>query len=642
MQPPGWAAALLLLLLQGGWGCPDLDCYTDYLQTITCVAEMWPLRSSTLTLTWQDPNTELQDEVTFCSLHRSSHNATHARYTCHMDVFRFLADDIFTVNVTDDSGGDPRECGGFLLAERIKPAPPFNVTVTFSGLYNVSWHSDYYEDPVFYALRGKLQYELQYRDRADPWALSPVTKLISVDSRSVSLLPGEFHKNSSYELQVRAGPQLGSFFGGTWSEWSDPVIFRTQPEEPKAGWDTRLLLLLLSLLVLVPPAVVFVGLKIHLPWRLWKEVWAPVPSPERFFQPLYEGHRGDFKKWVGAPFTASSLQLAPWSPAVPSILEVPACLPSQNLAKGLEVLGLPGPTDLLESDGAPEPGPPTEAGSPHASDYSEERDRPYGLVSIDTVMVADAEDLCAWPCRCGDDGYPALDLDMGLEPGPGPEDLLLGTGARVLSCGCVSAGGPGWGWPRGSLLDKLKLSPADDEAWAAEPPWGGPSAGGISGIWHTRRPQDQDPPVSCEKRPGSSGGQWQCPLGCFPVLVRETVTAPSPWDFTRVDKFCEAQTGPRPPTAAGRPPPPRRQQPQPAQTWQAGGGSCAVQGALSRRSAARRRSEAPHRLSTPCSQDECEGGRVNCAALVPQNPADVEGMKSRTATATEAGAASQQ
>lgn len=59
---------------------------------------------------------------------------------------------------------------------------------------------------------------------------SPVTKLISVDSRSVSFLPGEFRKNASYELQVRAGPQPGSFFGGTWSEWSDPVIFQTQPE----------------------------------------------------------------------------------------------------------------------------------------------------------------------------------------------------------------------------------------------------------------------------------------------------------------------------------------------------------------------------------------------------------------------------
>lgn len=53
----------------------------------------------------------------------------------------------------------------------VKPAPPFNVTVTFSGHYNISWRSDYYEEPVSYALRGKLRYELQYRNRADPLAL---------------------------------------------------------------------------------------------------------------------------------------------------------------------------------------------------------------------------------------------------------------------------------------------------------------------------------------------------------------------------------------------------------------------------------------------------------------------------------------
>ncbi|XP_012997181.1 interleukin-21 receptor isoform X2 [Cavia porcellus] len=480
MQPRGWVAALLLLMLQGGWGCPALDCYTDYLRSITCVVEMRTLRSSTLSITWQDPYVELQDEVTFCSLHRSSHNATHATHTCHMDVYSFMADDSFTVNVTDESGGYSRECGSFQVASRIKPAPPFNVTVTFSGHYNISWRSDYYEEPVSYALRGKLRYELQYRNRADPLALSPVTKLISVDSRSVSFLPGEFRKNSSYELQVRAGPQPGSAFSGTWSEWSDPVIFQTQPEESKAGWDTRLLLLLLSLVVLVPPAFVFAGLKIRLPWRLWKEVWAPVPSPERFFQPLYESHRGDFKKWVSAPFTASSLQLGPWSPAAPSILEVIDGHSSRNLAKGLEALGLTGSTDLLESDGAPEPESSSMAGSPHGSDYSEEKDRPYGLLSIHTVTVADVEQLCTWPCSCEEDGYPALNLDTGLEPGPSPEHLLLDTGTTVLSCGCVSAGDPRLGGPLGSLLHKLKLPPTDEEDWASEPPWGGVSPGGVS------------------------------------------------------------------------------------------------------------------------------------------------------------------
>uniref|UniRef100_A0A8C6WAZ2 Interleukin 21 receptor n=1 Tax=Nannospalax galili TaxID=1026970 RepID=A0A8C6WAZ2_NANGA len=221
------ATALFLLILQSGWGCLDLTCYTDFLWTVTCVLEMQGLQPSILTLTWKDEYGELDDEVTSCSLSRSSYNTTHAWFTCRMPVFHFMADDIFSVNMTDQSGNNSQECGSFVLAENIKPAPPFNVTVTFSGHYVVSWHSDY-EAPTFYPLRGKLQYELWYWDLGDPWAMRLVTKLISVDLGHVSLLPEEFHKDSSYQLQVRAAPQTGTSFKGTWSEWSDPVIFQTQ------------------------------------------------------------------------------------------------------------------------------------------------------------------------------------------------------------------------------------------------------------------------------------------------------------------------------------------------------------------------------------------------------------------------------
>ncbi|XP_059934928.1 interleukin-21 receptor [Mesoplodon densirostris] len=473
----GWTAPVLLLMLQRAWGCSDLVCYTDYIQTVTCILETWAPHPDMLTLTWQDSYGELEDEVTSCSLHWSTHNATHAEYTCHMDVLQFMADDVFSVNMTDHSGNHSQECGSFVLAKSIKPSPPFNVTVTCSGHYNISWSSNY----NFYALQGKLQYELRYRKLGDPWALSPGRKLISVDSRSVSLLPLEFHKGSSYELQVRAGPQPGSSFQGTWSEWSDPVVFHTQPEEIKGDLYPQLL----PILVLICPILVFLGLKTHLLWRLWKKVWVQVPSPEPFFQPLYMGHSGDFKKWVGTPFTASSLELRSWNPGVPLSLEMHSQCPPQTAAKGLVPIELPEPPDLVEADGVLEPGSwgpaPSTAGSLGSSAHSQERDRPYGLLSIDTVTVVDAEELCTWPCTCGDDGYPALNLDTGLEPGPGTEDSLLGTGATVLSCGCVSASGPARpGGPLGSLLDRIKLHLKDEEGWAPGPPWDGGSPRGVS------------------------------------------------------------------------------------------------------------------------------------------------------------------
>ncbi|XP_048189025.1 interleukin-21 receptor [Perognathus longimembris pacificus] len=430
-MPPGWGGPLLLLMLQSGWGCPDLSCYTDYLWTVTCVLQTRTPHPHTLTLTWQDHYGELEEEVTSCSLCPSSHNATHAQYTCRMDTRVFLMDDIFSVNVTD-AAGRGQECGRFLLAERVKPAPPYNVTVAVapSGLCNVSWRSDYDDDAGFHVLRHRLQYQLRYRDRAAAatGALRSVTKLISVDSRSVSLLPGEFRRGASYELQVRAAPQPG-FFQGTWSEWSHPVTFETPPEGPEAGWETLLLLLL----VVLAPGLIFLGLKTHLPWRLWKRLWAPVPSPKYFFRPLYEGHSGDFKKWVGAPFTASSLELASEGPAAPALLQVQGRCLSPSLPKPPLPLG---PAELLECDGAPEAG--AVAGGP-----GEEGDRPYGLVSIDTVTVMDAEG--------GEDGYPALNLDAG----PGPRERLVGARTVSLLRGPGPGGLPGeerWAapWPAGA------------------------------------------------------------------------------------------------------------------------------------------------------------------------------------------------
>ncbi|XP_025775896.1 interleukin-21 receptor [Puma concolor] len=437
------------------WGCLDLVCYTDYFKTVTCTLETWTLHPGTLTLTWQDLYGELVDEVTSCSLRRSTHNATHTEYTCHMDVFHFMADDIFSVNMTDQSGNRSQECGSFVLAKSIKPSPPFNVTVTFSEHYNVSWDSNHDS----YPLKGKLQHELRYRRQGDPWALSPGRKLVSVDARSVSLLPLEFRFDSDYEVQVRSGPQPGSSFQGTWSEWSDPVTFHTLPEG-----------------ILAPTTQA-----LRRP-RASEHQWSGRPLQVGRPRPAEEGT----VKWVGTPFTASSLELVPWSPEALSSLEMHTGCPPQGASKGPEPTELPEPADLVEADGLPELGfwgpAHSVVSSLGGSAYSQERDRPYGLVSIDTVTVAGTEGPCAWSCTCGDDGYPALNLDASLEPGSSTGDPLLDTETTVLSCGCVSTGGLGGpDSPLGSLLDRLKLPLKDEAGWTPGPPWSGGPPRGVPG-----------------------------------------------------------------------------------------------------------------------------------------------------------------
>ena len=60
------------------------------------------------------------------------------------------------------------------------------------------------------------------------------------------------------------------------------------------------------------------------------------------------------QKWVGTPFTASSLELRPWSPGVHLALEMCSPCPPQGAAKGLVPTELPDTTDLVEADGVPE------------------------------------------------------------------------------------------------------------------------------------------------------------------------------------------------------------------------------------------------------------------------------------------------
>lgn len=175
---------------------------------------------------------------------------------------------------------------------------------------------------------------------------------------------------------------------------------------------------------------------------------------------------------------ASSVEMVPQSPTTTSVLHL-----SSYPAKGKKFLGLPSLEEQLECDGTPEPGHsctiPFAAGQ-GVSAYSEERDRPYGLVSIDTVTVGDAEGLCVWPCSCEDDGYPDVNLDADRESGPNAEDLLLVTDPAFLPCRCVSESGLRQGGSPGSLLDRLRLPFAKEGDWTADPPWRTGSPGGGS------------------------------------------------------------------------------------------------------------------------------------------------------------------
>ncbi|XP_027718905.1 interleukin-21 receptor isoform X1 [Vombatus ursinus] len=465
----GWTI-IFLLILHCTSGYQDLTCYTDYIQNLTCILQVDPGHAETspdLTIEWNDPYGELEEFANSCSFNRSTYNHTHMQYTCHMNVYKLMSDDEFNVTITDKLSNNSSEGRHFILAQSIKPNPPFNVTVAYFGDYNISWKT-HYEDPRYYALQNKLQYELRYKKQEDSWKTQKA-KFIPADLKSVSLLSLEFQKGSVYEIQVRAQPQPSSLYSGVWSEWSPSASFRTQPEEEeKTEWSSWVL----SISFIVAILASLAGWK--LTQRLWKKMWVLVPNPAPFFQPLYSAHEGDFKSWVGTSYTISTLNLFDWGLVSPEVLEVyGGCL-----TKGIELIDANG-QPKIDYCGICPPGPSQKEAGSFALGSGEGKDKSYGHVSLDTVMVVDDKESSQLHCNCshqaqdrcgdcgGDDNYPKINLDGDQPDGQGSGELLLGKEERIISSGHVSMESPGRipVWPEapiGSILEALCLHPPDD------------------------------------------------------------------------------------------------------------------------------------------------------------------------------------
>ncbi|XP_074053492.1 interleukin-21 receptor isoform X2 [Macrotis lagotis] len=463
----GWTI-IFLLILPCNSGYQDLTCYTDYIQTLTCFLQVDPGHAETfpdLTIEWNDAYEELEEFTNSCSFHRSTHNQTHMQYTCHMDVYKLMLDDEFNVTITDKLSNSSIEERHFhfILAQSIKPSPPFNVTVAYFGDYNISWKT-LYEEPQYYALQNKLQYELRYKKQQDSW-MTQTIRFISVDLKSVSLMSLELQKGSVYEIQVRAQPQPSSLCSGVWSEWSTSTFFQTQPVEEKIDWFSWVFL------ISSPVAIFALLAGWKLTQRLWKKMWVLVPNPEHFFQPLYSAHEGNFKRWVGTP---DNLNLFDWVPMYSDPVEVYLhCLP-----RGIKVI------DVNEQSkggncGIFPPGPFQTEVESFALGSGEGKDKSYGHVSLNTVLVVDDKESGQLHCDCnhlaqdrigdcdGDDNYPKINVDGDQPDGQVSNDMLLGKEDRIISSGHVSMERSGripmWPEvPNGSILETLcQHSPED-------------------------------------------------------------------------------------------------------------------------------------------------------------------------------------
>ncbi|NWW86421.1 IL2RB protein, partial [Rhynochetos jubatus] len=255
----------------------------------------------------------------YCELPRTEHTTGLRRciktFSQNSNTQCFTTADHLTMSVHCQIGENksiPVRIEDFSPLKNIKLRPPENLQMVSETKtkYNLTWSlniSSHYLD-------GEREYEVRYRTTGQPWEdANNIT--IEYDKMWVvfeNLLP-----DLKYEAAVRARPSASSICKGVWSDWSEPILWRTHADQTFRP----------VLSVLVVSTCIFVIIGIAFLINLWTLKWFKkilkihIPDPEKFFPPLVSVHGGDIQKWLSSPFSISSYCVNSTTPEI-SMLEV--------------------------------------------------------------------------------------------------------------------------------------------------------------------------------------------------------------------------------------------------------------------------------------------------------------------------------
>uniref|UniRef100_A0A8C5SZ07 Fibronectin type-III domain-containing protein n=1 Tax=Laticauda laticaudata TaxID=8630 RepID=A0A8C5SZ07_LATLA len=381
-----------------------------------------------------------------CSFNFTASNGTHARYACFSEQKLCFAINTFEVSIATTPAEEPSP-----LPQGFKPYPPIHLAAAASSAgYTLSWETRYL-DQEYHLLSDSLQYELRYKKRGHAWQRQSQKSLLQ-DLHSLRLLPQELEPDTKYEFQVRSRP--ASSYQGTWSDWSPLASLKTTPKgEPPA-----------CLPLPATPSISH-SLACLSPHRLWKKLDCFTPSPAPFFQPLYLSHNGDFKKWVGAPCSGTTLDTFEWGIVVPEIFGIGhkhlllSCSEEDwNEGQNRQP---PMSTPLL-----------SELSQASAKGCSATWGQGYGHLSIGTVTVA--EDL-AMHCPHCSSAHPCWALQEELQEETETSEKEAYRGLQFDSSSSL-----GLGSGRLLLGNEMPLQdsfPSGPVSWVSHPPFGSPPEG---------------------------------------------------------------------------------------------------------------------------------------------------------------------
>ncbi|XP_072288330.1 interleukin-21 receptor-like [Pyxicephalus adspersus] len=258
------AIVVLLLsfcsLTMAATGCKDLICYVDYIDTLTCTYNN-DKHGIGKTLNSMDVEWTLEESVETCELIPSDGKN---EYTCNIDMEDFFFDTGCTVFINPANNWNDalrKTCGPFKIGEKFMPRAPFNLTVSLSENYNISWRS-LYDNEVYRSYM--LAYELAYKTNAESW-LNQKTVQLYEDEKSLVLLRSLFKADEIYVARIRARPKNSSIYRGHWGSWSTPVLWRTPKDGISLEKSWQNWVIILMVLFSLSVAIVLFAFK----WPKW-------------------------------------------------------------------------------------------------------------------------------------------------------------------------------------------------------------------------------------------------------------------------------------------------------------------------------------------------------------------------------------
>ncbi|XP_075441130.1 interleukin-2 receptor subunit beta-like [Ascaphus truei] len=207
----------------------------------------------------------------------------------------------------------------------LDPPQSLDIAPTPDGQWNLSWSCHHYLH-----MAGNREYEIQFKLSEEPWESLPMRQ----DQLWVPLR--QLHPDTQYIAKVRVTQKR--YRGGKWSDWSQPLQWRTPPAVSSLS-GSHLLTQVLAPCIAVGIFLLLVALIIRSSDRIKKIFWVGVPDPSQFFDPLMSTHKGNFQKWLSSPFSRSSFSLDPTPLAISTMANTTAInLISMNV-KGLNSVG---------------------------------------------------------------------------------------------------------------------------------------------------------------------------------------------------------------------------------------------------------------------------------------------------------------